>query len=110
MLIRRVVDRAVHRDGGEQAGRDERGVADRVAVRPGDVADQRADADADGQQVEQRLEEAGDEHQPDPPVDQEVALDQPPGAARRPAGAAWSGRRASAVAVSRPSQTASRRR
>ena len=60
---RRVEQRAVHRRGGEHAGRDELGVGDRVAVEL-EAVDQLADADADREQVEDRLEEAGEEQLP----------------------------------------------
>ena len=76
-----VEDRAVHRRGGQQGRGDERGVRDRLAVRAGQVADQAAQADAEGQQVEQRLEEPGREDQPVVPVHPGVPLDQVPAAA-----------------------------
>jgi hypothetical protein len=73
---RRFVDRPVHRRGGEQGGGDELGVVDRHPA-DGDVADQFADPDADRQQVEERLEEAAEHHQPRAPVDHRAALDHP---------------------------------
>jgi hypothetical protein len=42
-----------------------------------DRADQRAQPEADAEQVEQRLEEAGQQHQPAVLVDIQVALDEP---------------------------------
>ena len=66
---------AVHRGGGEQARRDELVVRDHLAARALDRADERADADADRPEVEQRLREAGEEDAPEPPVREDVALD-----------------------------------
>ena len=77
---------------------------DRVAAEP-DGADQRADADADGQQVEQRLEEAGGEHEPGMPVDPRVPLDQvraAPAAETRPGGPRAAGRAGSAAEAPAP--------
>ncbi len=61
---------AVHGRGGHQAGCDVRGIGD-VA----DVADERAQAEADAEQIEDRLEEAGDDDGPVAPIDDDVALE-----------------------------------
>ncbi len=71
----------VHRRTGQHRGCHERGVPDHCAVGQGEVADQLGDADADREQVEDRLEEAGDEDDPGSPVDQEVPLDDLPAVA-----------------------------
>ena len=52
-------------------------VADRLAAGPGIGADERAEPEADAEQVEQRLEEARQEDQPAVLVDVQVPLDQP---------------------------------
>ena len=85
-----VEDRAVHRRGGQQRRGHEAGEPHRLAARAGHGADQLAQADPDGQQVEQRLEHPGDQDQPGVPVDPRVPLDQVRAAAaaqRGPAGA-----------------------
>ena len=74
---RRVVQRAVQRRDRQQPGRDELPVRHRVPGRALHRADQAADADADREQVEQRLGGPGRDHQPHPPVEARVPLDQP---------------------------------
>ena len=49
-----------------------------------DVADERADTDAEADEVEKRLEEAGEEDHPDPPVHHHVPLDDQEPAYARP--------------------------
>ncbi len=73
---RALVDGAVHRRRREQRRRHERRVGDALHV-----ADEPAQPEADADQVEERLEEAGEDDQPPAPVDPQVALDQPAGAA-----------------------------
>ena len=59
----RLVDRAVHGGGREERRRHELLVRDRLAL-VRDVADERPDADAEADEVEERLEEAGDDDEP----------------------------------------------
>ena len=61
--VGRLVDRAVHRRCREQGRRHEVGVRDHAAGVL-DVADQFPEADADRQQIEQRLEEPGHDNRP----------------------------------------------
>ena len=60
----RVVDGAVHGRDREQGGRDERRVGHDLPALGRDVADERAEADAHGEQVEDRLEEAAHHDEP----------------------------------------------
>ncbi len=60
----RVVDGAVHRRDGEQRRGDVGGVRHDVAVRVGDAVDVAAEADAEREQVEDRLEHAGEHDDP----------------------------------------------
>src|SRR6185437_4074596 len=62
----------------------EHGVRQRPSVRSGHPADEPAQADPDPEQVEQRLEEPGHEHDPGPPVVHDVALDDPARPATEP--------------------------
>ncbi len=80
---RRVVDGAVHGGRGEEGGRDELGVADRLAADL-DVADEGPQAEADRDQVEDRLEEPRQDDHVRPAVDVHVALDQAVAAAGAP--------------------------
>ena len=83
-------------------GRDELGVRDGLAVEL-EAGDQLADADADREQVEDRLEEAGDEDLPGAAVGEVVAVEQQPGGLGRGAGTPRRGRRAVvSMAISRP--------
>ena len=76
----RVDHGAVHGRGGEQARGHEGGVGDQLAV-DRDGPDEVGQADPDGEQVEERLEEARDDEDPRAPVDQDVALEHPRGVA-----------------------------
>src|SRR5207249_1767483 len=78
-------DRAVHRRRRQKRGRDEELVWDRAAVGAGYVADERADAEADREEVEQRLEEPGHDDEPAPAIEIQAALEQveSPAAAER---------------------------
>ena len=79
-----VEHRAVHRRRGQQTGRDEGGVRDRDAVRPGQRADQRAEPLPHRDQVEHRLEDPGHDRQPGAPRRRR----RPPHQRPRPAGVA----------------------
>ena len=73
---RGVEHRAVHGRGGQHGRRHELLVGDRP-VGAWEVADELAHADADREQVEDRLEEAGHERRPHARVRADVALDHP---------------------------------
>ena len=63
-VVRGLVDRTVHRGGGEQGRGDEDGVGNAAAVAERDVADQGADTEAHREEIEERLEEAReDDHE-----------------------------------------------
>src|SRR4051794_21596663 len=91
----RVEQGAVERGRREHPGRDELGVGDRVAVELEGV-DELPDADADGEQVEDRLQEAGDEQLPLALGRRVVAQDDKAAALQRPQGRVG-GRRARAA-------------
>src|SRR5207249_10877396 len=74
------VNRAVHRRGGHHRRGHENRVRDRPAVYRDRGSDERPHAEADGEQVEQRLEKAGDDEHPVAPVEDRVALHQVRGA------------------------------
>ena len=76
----RVEHGAVHGRRRQEAGRHEGRVGDLAAVDV-DRADEVRQPDADGEQVEERLEEARDDEDPRAPVDQDVALEHPGGVA-----------------------------
>jgi hypothetical protein len=75
---RRVIERAVHGARGQHRRCDEGGIADQLAAGQLDVADQPGDPDSDGQKVEQRFEDAGEQHDPARAIDACVALDEEP--------------------------------
>ncbi len=93
---RRVIDRAVHRGAGEQRRRD---VA-RVGHAP-DIADEASDPDTDAAEIEERLDDPGQDDDRGPPVDQQVALHQAPGAAHRARGGHDDSLRRNALRTSR---------
>ena len=99
---RALADRPVHRGAGQQRRRDEQLVRDRLAARARDRPDERAEPEADREQVEQRLEEARQDDEPAVLVDVQVALDQAQRAAARRSAGRWSaGRRSSAHQLGR---------
>src|SRR6266480_91689 len=79
---RAVEDGAVHGRGGQQGRGHERRVAEGLTPEL-DVADELADPDAHGEQVEDGLEEPSDEHEPQVPVHHYLALEDPVGAGPR---------------------------
>ena len=76
----RVEHGPVHGRRGQQAWCDEGGVGHQMAVDV-DRPDEVGQADADGEEVEERLEEARDDEDPRAPVHQDVALEHPRGVA-----------------------------
>ena len=81
--VGRVVERAVERGRGEQCRRDEGRVLDRLAV-DDDVADIGSEPVAEREQVEERLEEAGDDDRPRPAMAHDVPLEEVAAAAPGP--------------------------
>ena len=79
--VARFVDGAVHRRGREKRRRDELAVRDGLAAEL-ERADERPDADPEGDEVEERFEEPGDDDEPGVARARQVALDEPPGAVR----------------------------
>ncbi len=84
-VARALVDGAVHGRGGQQPGGNEVGIGHEPPAGAGHPAHEVADADADGQQVQERLDQAGGPDVRDgPDLDREVAGHQRHGPGRRP--------------------------
>ena len=79
--IRRVVDRAVHRCGGQQRRCDEARVVDEPSSRSRDLPDEVPQPDAHREEIEERLEDAREDDHPRAAVDHQVALEEQVGPA-----------------------------